>query len=205
MRTNDNLLITILGKPMRFLRNFLRKLKITTFFNTDITGPGFVITSSSSHDGPHFLSRFVFHRKEGKNMVFPKKEEMKKLSKSGFPYFLSQKDIHRNIQFCKEEKNTGYPKMRKWRKYPKTGFLTFYPRRIFPDIHFTVFNFLTFPFRLALTEARWLYFHTFFSVSTLIPTSFYIEIFPNLYWPNLTLPQLKLSNFQEIITLNRLT
>ena len=172
MRTNDNLLITILGKPMRFLRNFLRKLKITTFFNTDITGPGFVITSSSSHDGPHFLSRLVIHRKS---------------------------------PILQRGKNTGYPKMRKWRKYPKTGFLTFYPRRLFPDIHFTVFNFLTFPFCLALTEARWLYFHTFFSVSTLIPTSFYIEIFPNLYWPNLTLPQLKLSDFQEIITLNRLT
>ena len=115
MRTNDNLLITVLGKPMRFLRNFLRKLKITTFFNMDITGPGFVITSSSSHDGPHFLSRLVIHRKS---------------------------------PILQRGKNTGYPKMRKWRKYPKTGFLTFYPRRIFPDIHFTVFNFFDFSFLL---------------------------------------------------------
>ena len=91
-RTNDNLLITILGKPMRFLRNFLRKLKITTFFNMDITGPGFVITSSSSHDGPHFLSQLDIHKKEGKKHGLSKKEEMKKLSKNGFPHFLSQKD-----------------------------------------------------------------------------------------------------------------
>ena len=112
-RTNDNLLITILGKPMRFLRNFLRKLKITTFFNTDITGPGFVITSSSSHDGPHFLSRLVIHRK---------------------------------VQFFKEEKTRVIQKWGNEENIQKRVSSLF-----IPDIHFTVFNFLTFPFCLALT------------------------------------------------------
>ena len=91
-RTNDNLLITILGKPMRILRNFLRKLKITTFFNMDITGPGFVITSSSSHDGPHFLSWLVIHRKSpilqrGKNTGYPKMRKWRKYPKTGFLTF----------------------------------------------------------------------------------------------------------------------
>ena len=148
MRTNDNLLITILGKPMRFLRNFLRKLKITTFFNMDITGPGFVITSSSSHDGPHFLSRLVIHRKS---------------------------------PILQRGKNTGYPKMRKWRKYPKTGFLTFYP-----GYPFHGFQFFDFSFLLGPNLGKMTLFSYFFSVSLLIPISFYIEVLLNLYQPNLT-------------------
>ena len=113
MRTNDNLLITVLGKPMRFLRNFLRKLKITTFFNMDITGPGFVITSSSSHDGPHFLSQLVIHRK----VKFFKEEKTRDIQKWG-----NEENIQKRISSL-----------------------------FIPDIHFTVFNFLTFPFCLALT------------------------------------------------------
>ena len=56
----------------------------------------------------------------------------------------------------------GYPKKKKWRNYPKTDFLTFYPRRLFPDIHFTVFNFFDFSFLLGPNLGKMTLFSYFF-------------------------------------------
>ena len=73
-----------------------------------------------------------------------KNEEMKKISKNGFPHFLSQKVI------------SGYP--------------------------FHGFQLFDFSFPLGPNLGKMTLFSKFFfTVSLLIPTSFYIEIFPNLY------------------------
>ena len=152
---------------MRFLKNFLRKLKLTLIFQGGYPRSGL---HYNVFQFPWRSSLFIpvgHSQKRGEKNGLSKKEEMKKLFKNGFPHFLSQKDI------------PGYP--------------------------FHGFKLFDFSFPLGPNLGKMTLFSYFFSVSLLIPTSFYIEIFPNLYWPNLTLPQLKLSDFQEIITLNRLT
>ena len=77
--------------------------------------------------------------------------------------------------------------------------LIFYPRRIFPDFHFRVFNFFDFSFLLGpnlgqMTLLSYLFFQSLF---------LFLYHFLLKYY--LTLPLLKLSHFQEIITLCRLT
>ena len=42
-----------------------------------------------------FYPGWTFTEKRGKKHGLSKKEEMKKLSKNGFPHFLSQKDIQK--------------------------------------------------------------------------------------------------------------
>ena len=67
------------------------------------------------------------------------------------------------------------------KKLFKNGFPHFLSQKDIPGYPFHGFKLFDFSFPLGPNLGKMTLFSYFFSVSLLIPTSFYIEIFPNLY------------------------